>query len=93
MKGMSGLSLTTDVWTSASDNASNMVNCATILKTPHVRCFARSLQLVINGALKETTVAAKVLVSYYWRSVLASSELQKRKKQMDVPNNGAPVIC
>ncbi|XP_044155622.1 E3 SUMO-protein ligase ZBED1-like [Bufo gargarizans] len=73
------------------DNAANMVAAANILEEKHgwssIRCTGHTLQLVINGAMKNAVIdravsAARGLVEHFKKSELASTKLKEKQKQM-----------
>ena len=79
-----------------SDNASNMrVACSkqkfTTCEGPHVQCFAHTLQLAVEDALKQQPIqdaaaAARKLVGHFNRSTLASDGLETyQTKQGEKP--------
>lgn len=84
-----------------SDNASNMVSCASLLpdNITHVRCFGHTLQLSIRGSfdkspmITRTIGAAKHLVNHFKRSVNVNNELVKRQKQMGIAQNALIIDC
>ncbi|XP_077062361.1 E3 SUMO-protein ligase ZBED1-like [Siphateles boraxobius] len=78
------------------DNGANIVAAANILEEKHgwssVRCTGHTLQLVINAALKHTSIekavgAARCLVEHFKKSELASSKLREKQQQMNTPEH------
>ncbi|XP_051800523.1 E3 SUMO-protein ligase ZBED1-like [Acanthochromis polyacanthus] len=78
------------------DSGSNMVAAMRLLEEKHgwasIRCAGHTLQLVVNTALKETTIsralgAARQLVEHFKRSELASTKLKMKQEQMNVKQN------
>lgn len=76
------------------DNGANIVAAANILEEKHgwssVRWTGHTLQLVINTALKHTSIekavgAARCLVEHFKKSELASSKLREKQQQMATP--------
>lgn len=43
-----------------SDNASNMISAATILGWPHYGCYAHKLNLIVQTALSQDSIAVTV---------------------------------
>lgn len=84
-----------------TDNASNMVSCASHLPESftHVRCFGHTLQLSIRGAfdkipsITRTIGAAKHIVNHFRRSVNVNTELHIRQRQMGIPENSLILDC
>ncbi|XP_059183544.1 E3 SUMO-protein ligase ZBED1-like [Centropristis striata] len=75
------------------DSGSNMVAAMRLLEEKHgwasIRCAGHTLQLIVNTALKETTIsralgAARHLVEHFKRSELASTKLKMKQEQMNV---------
>ncbi|XP_040297398.1 E3 SUMO-protein ligase ZBED1-like [Bufo bufo] len=73
------------------DNAANMVAAENILEEKHgwssIRCTGHTLQLFINGAMKNAGIdravsAARGLVEHFKKSELASTKLKEKQKQM-----------
>jgi len=65
-----------------SDNAYNIVGAITNLKLKHFGCFAHSLNLIVQDALKISTISdtistVKSIVGHFKRSSNASHELNK----------------
>uniref|UniRef100_H3BEL7 HAT C-terminal dimerisation domain-containing protein n=1 Tax=Latimeria chalumnae TaxID=7897 RepID=H3BEL7_LATCH len=74
------------------DNGANMVAAAKKLKEKSIRCVGHTIQLVVNSALKVTTIdqtmgAARCLVKHFHRSEAASSALRTKQQQMAVPQH------
>ncbi|XP_060759497.1 E3 SUMO-protein ligase ZBED1-like [Neoarius graeffei] len=78
------------------DSGSNMVAAMRLLEEKHgwasIRCAGHTLQLIVNTALKETTIsralgAARQLVEHFKRSELASTKLKTKQEQMNVKKN------
>lgn len=78
------------------DSGSNMVAAVRLLEEKHgwasIRCAGHTLQLIVNTALKETTIsralgAARQLVEHFKRSELASTKLKMKQEQMNVKKN------
>ncbi|XP_074537188.1 E3 SUMO-protein ligase ZBED1-like [Halichoeres trimaculatus] len=78
------------------DSGSNMVAAMRLLEEKHgwasIRCAGHTLQLIVNTALKETTIsralgAARQLVEHFKRSELASTKLKMKQEQMNVKKN------
>lgn len=68
-----------------SDNAANMVAAARILGWAHIPCFAHTLNLIIQHALKEIKeiqAKTKTVVEYFKRSSHANAKLKMMQKQM-----------
>ena len=83
-----------------TDNAKNMISCAKFLEEyDHIPCFAHSLQLSLRAGLDNTPAvsraigACKRVVAHFKRSVLASVELRKRQKQMDIAEHTLLIDC
>ncbi|XP_059184868.1 zinc finger BED domain-containing protein 4-like [Centropristis striata] len=75
------------------DSGSNMVAAMRLLEEKHgwasIRCAGHTLQLIVNTALKETTISralgvARHLVEHFKRSELASTKLKMKQEQMNV---------
>uniref|UniRef100_H3A5U7 HAT C-terminal dimerisation domain-containing protein n=1 Tax=Latimeria chalumnae TaxID=7897 RepID=H3A5U7_LATCH len=78
------------------DNGANMVAAARKLKEKYswasIRCAGHTIQLVVNSALKVTTInravgAARCLVEHFYISEAASSALKTKQQQMAVPQH------
>uniref|UniRef100_A0A3Q1B1H2 HAT C-terminal dimerisation domain-containing protein n=1 Tax=Amphiprion ocellaris TaxID=80972 RepID=A0A3Q1B1H2_AMPOC len=78
------------------DSGSNMVAAMRLLEEKHgwasIGCAGHTLQLIVNTALKETTIsralgAARQLVEHFKRSELASTKLEMKREQMMVEQN------
>lgn len=78
------------------DSGSNMVAAMRMLEEKHgwasIRCAGHTLQLIVNTALKESTIsralgAARQLVEHFKRSELASTKLKMKQEQMHVTKN------
>ncbi|KAL3980064.1 doublesex- and mab-3-related transcription factor 3 [Sarotherodon galilaeus] len=78
------------------DSGSNMVAAMRPLEEKYgwasIRCAGHTLQLIVNTALKETTIsralgAARQLVEHFKRSELASTRLKMKQEQMNVKKN------
>ncbi|XP_063324202.1 E3 SUMO-protein ligase ZBED1-like [Pelmatolapia mariae] len=78
------------------DSGSNMVAAMRLLEEKHgwasIRCAGHTLQLIVNTALKDTTIsralgAARQLVEHFKRSELASTRLKMKQEQMNVKKN------
>ncbi|MGH0146677.1 UNVERIFIED_CONTAM: hypothetical protein FKN15_039620 [Acipenser sinensis] len=78
------------------DNGANMVAAARKLKDKfswaNISCAGHTIQLVVNNALKVTTIdhtvgAARCLVEHFHRSEAASSALKNKQQQMSVPQH------
>lgn len=76
------------------DNGSNIVSAAKKLNDAEgwcsVRCAAHTIQLVVGAALKvddiqQALVAARRVVEYFKRSVVATSALREKQEQMSAP--------
>uniref|UniRef100_A0A8C4EH42 Zinc finger BED domain-containing protein 1 n=1 Tax=Dicentrarchus labrax TaxID=13489 RepID=A0A8C4EH42_DICLA len=68
-----------------SDNASNMVVAAQVGKFPHVRCFAHTLNLTSQRALKVTSLARLLgrirrIATFFHHSSTASHQLKVNQK-------------
>ncbi|KAL3981335.1 ribonucleases P/MRP protein subunit RPP25 [Sarotherodon galilaeus] len=78
------------------DSGSNMAAAVRLLEEKHgwasIRCAGHTLQLIVNTALKETTIsralgAARQLVEHFKSSELASTRLKMKQEQMNVKKN------
>ena len=74
------------------DNGSNMVAAIRMLQQKHswasVRWAGHTLQLIVNSALKESSIsravgAARSLVEHFRRSELANTKLKSKQQQMN----------
>ena len=75
-----------------TDNASNMVIAAEHAKLLHVRCFAHTLNLAAQRALKTTAVGRLLgkirhIVTFFRKSALASQVLQEKQKLLNLPKH------
>ncbi|XP_073681633.1 E3 SUMO-protein ligase ZBED1-like [Garra rufa] len=73
-----------------TDNASNMAVAAQLGKFPHVRCYAHTLNLASQRALKLPAVSrllARVrrIVTFFHRSTTAKHQLEEKQKQLNLP--------
>lgn len=87
-----------------SDNAYNIKGAITILGLKHFGCFAHSLNLIVQDALKLSTISdiiniVKLIVAVFKRSLNASHELDKyQQNSRTVPkkiiqDGTRPIIC
>ncbi|XP_011706019.1 PREDICTED: zinc finger BED domain-containing protein 1-like [Wasmannia auropunctata] len=72
--------------TMVSDNASNMIKTATVLKVRHSPCFAHTINLVALDVLETESVKpilkhVKEIVTYFRNSTLAMDKLRDMQKQ------------
>lgn len=68
-----------------ADNAANIQNAINLLKWRSVPCFAHTLNLIVQSALrdiKDTQTKVKSIVELFRRSVLASERLKATQKQL-----------
>lgn len=75
-----------------SDNASNMAIAAEHAKLLHVRCFAHTLNLAAQRALKTAAVGRLLgkirhIVAFFRKSALASQVLLEKQKLLDLPQH------
>ncbi|KAL2089183.1 hypothetical protein ACEWY4_016082 [Coilia grayii] len=76
----------------ATDNAANMAIAAELAKLMHVRCFAHTLNIAAQRALKTTAVSRllgriRQIVSFFRKSTLASHILQEKQKLLNLPEH------
>ena len=84
-----------------TDNASNMVSCATLLPNniTHVGCFEHTLQLSIRvffdkaQTITRTIGAAKHLVFHFPKSVDVQNELERWQRQIGIAQNALILDC
>uniref|UniRef100_H2ZXV7 HAT C-terminal dimerisation domain-containing protein n=1 Tax=Latimeria chalumnae TaxID=7897 RepID=H2ZXV7_LATCH len=78
------------------DNGANMIAAARKLKEKYswarIRCVGHTIQLIVNSALKVTTIGrtmgvARCLVEHFHRSEAASTVLKTKQQQMAVPQH------
>jgi len=68
------------------DNAANIVGGISLCNWRHIGCFAHSLNLVVQNALKEIQVVRdkiKGIVGHFKRSSQATTRLQLRQEQLE----------
>lgn len=75
-----------------TDNASNMIVAAQVAKFAHVRCFAHTLNLASQRALKVPTVARLLgrirrISTFFHRSTTANHQLQVKQKLLGLPSH------
>jgi len=69
-----------------SDNAANIVGSISLCNWRYIGCFARSLNLVVQHALKEIQVVRdkiKGIVGHFKRNSQAAARLQLRQEQLE----------
>lgn len=75
-----------------SDNASNMAVAAQLGKFSHVRCYAHTLNLASQRALKLPSVSrllgrVRRIVTFFHRSAIANHQLKEKQKQLNLPSH------
>lgn len=69
-----------------TDNASNMRSAATALKTRHIRCFAHSLNLIVQNAIansiSEVVEKGKTIVQFFKKSSHACTKLHEMQVKL-----------
>ncbi|XP_030235893.1 zinc finger BED domain-containing protein 1-like [Gadus morhua] len=75
-----------------TDNASNMVVAAQVGGYLHVKCFAHTLNLASQRALKLPAVArllgrVRRITTFFHRSTIANSMLEQKQKLLDLPTH------
>ncbi|XP_048857121.1 E3 SUMO-protein ligase ZBED1-like isoform X1 [Brienomyrus brachyistius] len=75
-----------------TDNASNMAIAAQLSKFPHVRCYAHTLNLASQRALKLPAVSrllgrVRRIVTFFHRSTTAKHQLEEKQKQLNLPSH------
>ncbi|KAJ8007775.1 hypothetical protein DPEC_G00097700 [Dallia pectoralis] len=73
-----------------TDNAANMLAAAQIDNLAHITCFAHTLNLAAQRALKLTTVSRLLgrirrITGFFHRSVIANHELLEKQKLLQLP--------
>lgn len=69
-----------------SDNAANIKAAIRLLKWKQIPCFAHTLNLIVQSALKEikaTQSKVKAIVEHFKRSPLATQRLKAMQNQLD----------
>ncbi|KAK7877985.1 hypothetical protein WMY93_031365 [Mugilogobius chulae] len=75
-----------------TDNAGNMAIAAEIAKLLHIRCFAHTINLSAERALKTPTVSRllgriRQIVTFFRKSTTASHVLQQKQKLLNMPGH------
>ncbi|XP_044127313.1 E3 SUMO-protein ligase ZBED1-like [Bufo gargarizans] len=76
-----------------TDNASNMIVAAQVGKFPHVKCFAHTLNLASQRALKQVATLSRLLgrvrriSTFFHRSTRASHCLKEKQKCLGLKNH------
>lgn len=75
-----------------TDNASNMTIAAELAKLVHVKCFAHSLNLAAQRALKVPTMARllrriRSIVAFFRKSTAASHVLKEKQRLLNLPEH------
>lgn len=75
-----------------TDNAANMAVAARLAEMSHLQCFAHSLNLASQKALKLPTVARLLgrirrVVAFFRRSTIASYQLKIKQEQLQLPKH------
>ncbi|XP_069109092.1 E3 SUMO-protein ligase ZBED1-like [Argopecten irradians] len=75
-----------------SDNASNMVKAGKILECIHIGCFAHTLNLAAQKALKLKSVSnalarIRAVVAHFHRSAVATAILKSKAQLLNLPNH------
>ncbi|KAK7916754.1 hypothetical protein WMY93_012515 [Mugilogobius chulae] len=75
-----------------TDNAGNMAIAAEIAKLLHIRCFAHTINLSAQRALKTPTVSRllgriRQIVTFFRKSTTASHVLQQKQKLLNMPGH------
>ena len=75
-----------------TDNASNMVVAVQVGGYLHVKCFAHTLNLASQRALKLPAVArllgrVRRITTFFHRSTIANSMLEQKQKTLDLPTH------
>uniref|UniRef100_A0A672JRG1 BED-type domain-containing protein n=1 Tax=Salarias fasciatus TaxID=181472 RepID=A0A672JRG1_SALFA len=73
-----------------TDNAANMLAATQIDNLAHITCFAHTLNLAAQRALKLTTVSRLLgrirrITGFFHRSAIANHELQEKQKLLQLP--------
>jgi len=79
-----------------TDNAANIVNAITKSKIPNQRCFAHTLELSVNAALKHIDSLLEKLKrrsSYFKRSALATQALLKYQIELHINQHKLKQSC
>ena len=86
-------SIRTKIVCIVTDNAANCVAAVRLLNWRHLPCFAHTLNLIVQEAIKADAVVAdaqkkcKAVVSYFHHSVKASDTLREVQHQLKLPEN------
>ena len=86
-------SIRTKIVCTVTDNAANCVAAVRLLNWRHLPCFAHTLNLIVQDAIKADAVVAdaqkkcKAVVSYFHHSVKASDTLREVQQQLKLPEN------
>lgn len=75
-----------------TDNASNMTIAAQVAEMPHFRCFAHTLNLASQRALKLPAVTrllgrVRRVTTFFRRSTIASHVLREKQTLLDLPHH------
>ena len=75
-----------------TDNASNMTVAARLAGLTHIQCFAHSLNLASQRALKIQSVArllgrVRRVTAFFRRSTLASEQLKQKQRLLQLPSH------
>ena len=87
------MGLSENVVALVTDNAANAVAAARITGWKHIPCFAHTLNLIVQGALKaDPTLTAlkktcRNIVTFFHHSAKASDKLNEIQKQLGVAEN------
>lgn len=72
-----------------TDNAANMKAAASLLKVPHLSCFAHTLNLVVQSAIKSSIKnvvdKSKSIVQFFKKSAHALANLNKMHVSLNMP--------
>lgn len=73
-----------------SDNAANVINAAKLSKKKHLSCFAHTLQLVVNDAVKNSLILpiidkSKSIVRAFKMSTVATEILRNEQSKLNKP--------
>ncbi|XP_049577871.1 E3 SUMO-protein ligase ZBED1-like [Syngnathus scovelli] len=75
-----------------TDNAANMVVAAQLGNLSHLKCYAQTLNLAAQCALKVQSVA-RLLCTFFHRSTVGAHQLEENHKLLNIPKHKLKVDC